>query len=505
VSRPVRIALLGLALESNRFAPTTTEADFRSHAWLEGEALVRTLNSPHVCRFGERMDALRAWTPVPILYAAAESGGPCDEALFLRFLDLVRERFAAAGPVDGVFIFGHGAGLTTARDDMDGPYFSLVRELVGRNVPIVAELDYHANISEEMFRSCDALVGYLTNPHVDIAERGADCADLMHAALTGRRLRSAMLRLPLVTPQVTQLTAPGEPAGDLIALAAAARPASVRSFSVFPGFAFADSRHNGFAVLACGEDAEAAQGFCRDLAWRAWDDRDRYRRALTPLDQAVRLACAAGDDARARPLALADVADNPGGGGRGNTAFLLEALVRADARGAVVGVHYDPPLAAEAHERGVGAAFAARFNREETTRFSLPFTTPARVDALTDGRFVNTRGVAAGRPIDLGPSALLAVGGVRVAVSSLRHQVLSPDYFSHFGVALDAVRSFAVKSRGHFRAGFAGTIDEDRIFEVDAPGLTTPHLAGVDWAGLQRPIHPLDAGATWSGQDLMTR
>ena len=45
--------------------------------------------------------------------------------------------------------------------------------------------------------------------------------------------------------------------------------------------------------------------------------------------------------------------------------------------GALLGVFYDPDLAAEAHRHGVGADFEARFNRSETTRFSEPYTAPA--------------------------------------------------------------------------------------------------------------------------------
>ena len=48
-------------------------------------------------------------------------------------------------------------------------------------------------------------------------------------------------------------------------------------------------------------------------------------------------------------LIFADVADNPGGGGRGNTMWILEAFHAAGVQDALVGVIHDPPLAAEAH------------------------------------------------------------------------------------------------------------------------------------------------------------
>ena len=37
-------------------------------------------------------------------------------------------------------------------------------------------LDLHANISERMVTPCDLVVGYRTNPHVDMIERGEEAA-----------------------------------------------------------------------------------------------------------------------------------------------------------------------------------------------------------------------------------------------------------------------------------------------------------------------------------------
>ena len=106
-------------------------------------------------------------------------------------------------------------------------------------------------------------------------------------------------------------------------------------------------------------------------------------------------------------LAFADVADNPGGGGRGNTTFLLRAFYEAGVADALLGVFYDPILPPRRTGTGVGAAFEAWFNRSETTSFSEPYTAPAMVAALTDGHCVGRRGIYAGLRLELGPCAAL--------------------------------------------------------------------------------------------------
>ena len=110
------------------------------------------------------------------------------------------------------------------------------------------------------------------------------------------------------------------------------------------------------------------RALAREIAELGWANRLRFYPRLTSLDDAVEKALAVGRDHPTPALAFADVADNPGGGGRGNTTFLLRAFHEAGVEGALLGVFYDPDLAAEAHRRGVGAHFESLFNRSETTQ-----------------------------------------------------------------------------------------------------------------------------------------
>jgi microcystin degradation protein MlrC len=110
--------------------------------------------------------------------------------------------------------------VCTDGSDPDARLFAMAREVVGAQVPIVSVLDLHAIVSQRMIESADVLVAFRTNPHVDPHERGVECAAVMHELLGGRRAAVAFLRLPLVAPQVTQLTAVG-PYVDAIARAQA--------------------------------------------------------------------------------------------------------------------------------------------------------------------------------------------------------------------------------------------------------------------------------------------
>ena len=192
------------------------------------------------------------------------------------------------------------------------------------------------------------------------------------------------------------------------------------------------------------------------------------------------------------------MADNPGGGGRGTTMWLLQAFHSAGVHDALIGVIHDPALAAEAHQHGEGARFVARFNRDGGDEFSKPFDAPAEIRRLLSGSVRGRRGIYANNTLDLGLSVALDLDGITVVVLSNRYQCADPIFFEAFGLDIAAARVVVVKSRGHFRGGFDEFFRHQDIVEVDAPGLTSPILSRFAWRHMPRPVLPIDATATWT-------
>ena len=501
-----RIAILGIHLEANAFAPVTTAIDFRQQCWEEGEAITKLARKvshlpSELPGFYQRMDETGPWTPVPILIASAPPGGPIAQDLFHEFLDRIRAGLAASLPLDAVYIPSHGASSATGDEDSEGTLVEMVRRIVGPAVPIVISHDLHCNVSPRMVEACDALVVYRTNPHVDQRERAAECADLVREALGGTRFARAFIRLPLTPPTVSLLTAEG-PYADLMNYGQTLAGGAVANVSIAGGFVFGDMPKCGMTITVTARgDLAAARRAALAIARKGWAERTRYRRDLMSVEGAVAAARAAASGATG-PIILADTADNPGGGGRGNTAWLLAALHQAAVPRTALGVFVDPALAADAVAAGVGGRLHAVFNREESA-FSKRMAADAVVEAVSDGAAVGRRGVSAGRQFNLGPSALLRLegSGLRVVVGSLRRQLADPVMLEMFGIDIAGLACLVVKSRGHFRAGFDEFFTPDRIHEVDAPGLTSPILANFPWRRLPRPVYPLDAEAMWQEPD----
>ena len=506
-----RIALLGFSIECNRFAPVVHEADFSTKTLLTGQAMLDDARSAAPRMLGEMpgfvadMDAAGPWQAVPCLLAMAEPNGPVEHAFFGRMMAQWERELRDAGELDGVYCVMHGAGLTTEDDDPEGTILTMVRGLVGPDCKIVATYDLHANVAPADIDTIDAYIGYRTNPHMDMRERGAEAAQMMRKLFTGIRTHIAHVRLPIVPPTVTMLTgkdANDRPYGELIDLGQqrmreAPYAGRVLNVSVMGGFAYADTPFNGLTAVVTATDPQAAQALAQEIAEAGWARRDRFSPKLTSLDDAVRLAKATEDPSRPA-LIFADVADNPGGGGRGNTMHILDAFLKAGVRDALVGVITDPALAAEAHALGEGAAFVARFNRDGGDAFSHPLSVPATIRALHPGRVLARRGIFAGGSIDLGPSCALQIGGIAVVVISQRIQCADPAFLESFGLDIGAARVVVVKSRGHFRGGFDEFFRHEQVIEVDAPGLTSPILSRFNWQHMPRPVIPIDPTAIWN-------
>ncbi|WP_207537749.1 M81 family metallopeptidase [Sabulicella rubraurantiaca] len=494
-----RIALLGFSIECNRFAPPAGLEDFSTRCWLRGDAIVSDARSAAPQALGEmpgfvtRMDETGPWQPRPIMLAMAEPNGPVDHALFLSMMEEWREGLRVLrGEVEGAYAVLHGAGLTTVLDDPEGALQALVRSELGE-VPFICSYDLHANVSDANVALNDAFVGYRTNPHLDMRERGAESADLMRRLLAGERFVRAHRRLPIVAPTVSLLTAQG-PYAEVINLGQerAATDPRIVNVSVMAGFAYGDTPFNGMCAVVTATHQGAADALADELAEAAWERRHRFVAALTELEEATQRALTSDV-----PLAFADVADNPGGGGRGNTMWILESFHRAGVKGAVFGVIHDPELAVEAHRLGIGARFEARFNRDSgQDPFARPFAAQAEVVALSDGRVTGRRGIFKGTAMQMGRTARLRLGGIEVVVIEGRTQCADPAFLEHLGIDIAQARCVVVKSRGHFRGGFDEFFDHERIVEVDAPGLTSPILSRFDWQKLPRPVLPLDSETT---------
>lgn len=278
--------------------------------------------------------------------------------------------------------------MTTQEDDPDGILFEGIRRIVGPDIPLVAVLDLHTNLSHRMTTALSAGVAYKTNPHTDLSECGQESAGHLRTMLAQGCGEVALVKLPFTPPATSQSVEPGKVYAELIAVGQTYLDDDILNVSMCAGFAFADCTKCGFGVMVTARAGQRAKAekVAKKLAQQVWQSRSRFVSKLTSLSDAVLAAVAT--DSTGPALILADVGDNPGGGGGGggggNTTTLLKALIEANARSVLIALITDPALAQEAHHLGVGQDFVTQFNRNNSDLIALPYSGQAKVIALSD-------------------------------------------------------------------------------------------------------------------------
>ena len=502
----MRIAIGGFQHETNTFAPV--KASFRdfeqADGWpglTRGPAILTTftgINLP-IAGFIEGATSL-GFDLLPTLWCSASPSAHVErdvyETIAGELLRRIGELAASPGGIDGIYLDLHGAMVTEHLEDGEGELLERLRRLVGPSLPIVVSLDLHANVTQRMVEHATVLVSCRTYPHVDLAESGLACAQILDRLLRQGKLAKAMRRADYLVPLTWQCTLI-DPAQSLYReLAEQERKRSLVSASFTFGFPPADIAECGPAIVAYAADqadADRAADYLIDavkaseagFAGRVWqpDEAVAYARSQAPKTQ--------------RPIILVDTQDNPGAGGNSDTVGLLEALVAGKAENAVLANLFDPKTAEVAHRAGLGAEITLGIGAWSGMEGHRPFEATFKVAALGDGTFDATGPFYRGNRMQLGPMALLTIGGVEIVVTSRKQQAADQAMLRHLGIEPASRKILALKSSVHFRADFQPIAEE--ILIVAAPGANPVDNDALPYRHLRKGLRVMPLGQGFPG------
>jgi len=487
----VRVFIAMLSHETNTFSTIATDRlQFETRELRYGGEILEVYHGTGTC-LGGMIDgaAARGLTLLPSLAAAASPAGRVSTDFYEDAKARICADLRAAGRLDGVLLDLHGAMVPESIEDGEGDLLRAVRTVVGPEIPVGVTLDFHANVTEEMVRHATMLHGYKTYPHVDMAERGREAAERVADAAAKKIRPTVAFRQPrLLPPIASQLTARG-PMRRLYDLAdEMERDPRVLSVSVFAGFPLADIHDAGLSIyVVTNGDPVLAAKHADHLEAVAWEHRQEFLHHAVPVRDAVAQALRLD----VRPVILADIADNTGGGAAGDGTEILRELLRVDAPSATVACIWDRAAAAACTSAGVGATLTLDIGGKTDDRHGAPVTMTGRVTTLSNGNFVHKGPMMRGLPGRLGPTAVLQSGGVKVILISHRWQTLDPEMIRIVGIEPRHEQVVVVKSSIHYRAAFEPLAA--LIIEVDGPGLSSSNLDRFAFSRVRRPIFPLDA------------
>ncbi|HVP08264.1 MAG TPA: M81 family metallopeptidase [Burkholderiales bacterium] len=494
-----RIAIGGFHHETNCFAAGTTDfAYFASHRdrppLCYGADVVKWLSDTTFALSGF-MKQMAGHDLVPLLWTSGGAGALVTRDAFERIAGSLVGRLSEAMPVDAVYLDLHGAMVTEDFEDGEGELLRRVRAALGAKVPVAASLDYHANVTPAMVEYADALIAYRTYPHVDRVETGQYAARAMAELLArGRPKGRALRKAPFLIPLNGQCTLV-DPSKRVVGLSKVAE-GDVLTLSYLAGFPPSDLEWCGPAVIAHAWTQEAADRAADEMEREVERSEASFAEEMVSPEEGVARAMAIARTAR-RPVVLADTQDNPGCGGTADATGLLKALVAANAQGAALGFLCDAEAAKAAHAAGEGARLRIALGGRSGPAGVEPFEAEFSVAKLGSGKFRTDGAVSGKREVDLGPMALLQVGGVKVAVTSKRMQAYDQAPFRHLGVEPAAQKILALKSTCHYRAEFEPIAE--KVIVVLAPGYYLADPTAYPFKRLRRGVRLKPLGKVFGG------
>lgn len=491
----MRIAIGGLIHESSTCVDTqTTRRNFEQDRGIyRGQELLECYRGTNVCTGGflEGAEQL-GFEPVPLLRAAAFPGGViCRqdyEELKAEFLELLRVAEAADGPVDGALLDLHGAMVVDGIPDGDGDFVAAVREYLGPDRPIMITQDLHGNHTPLRVQSCNALIGFDTFPHVDMAERGREAAELIVRTIRGEIAPAMVLKqLPMFWTTTCQVTARPPMIEVMQRVHELEQRDGILSVTIATGFPWADVPDVGASIIVVADgDRGKAQAAADELAGWIWQQRQRwYSPPVT-----VRDALAQGKEVGKYPLILADHADNTGGGSPGDSTEVLQAFLDMKLEKALLLYLVDPAVAEQAHAAGVGKKISVSLGGKSHPAQGEPVQAEAEVKSLSQGRFSYDGPMYAGLQGNMGRSAWLQIDGVSVVVVSAREQPFCMAFARSLGIDVPAMKYIALKSAAHFRAAFEPIAGN--IINVDAQAIHTHDFRRLKYTRRTRPVFPVE-------------
>jgi microcystin degradation protein MlrC len=489
-----RVLIAQFMHETNTFSKLKTTLDDYRRRWLiEGEAMVPQFKGTRN-EVGGYIDSAAnyGWEPVYAVAANATPSGKLTKETWETIRDKILDAAKKAGKLDAVCLSLHGAMVTETEDDAEGALLEALRSVVGPDMPMVATLDLHANATVRMAKNANALVSFRTYPHIDGYERAVQAAMLVQEALEGKKKPRCLLGQPAMLEGADhgRTTQPGL-MRDLLAKADRyEKEPGINVVSIQVGFTWSDIPYTGPSIAVSHEpSAEGrAKQIARELIDEIWRRRDETTADYRPVSDGIAAARAKSD--KKGPLVIADGTDNPGGGGYNDTTPVLQALIDAKIENAAIGTIYDPVTVQQAMKAGVGAEIEVALGGRTDPAMGAPVKAKAVVRMLSDGVFKNDGPMNAGVESNMGPTAVLRIGGIDVVTISNRIQTTDLQVFKSQGIDPLTKGVLVVKSVQHFRAAYAPIARE--IVLVDSGGICSPDISRLKFTKLRRPIWPLD-------------
>lgn len=437
------------------------------------------------------------WSVTHVLSAAAQPAGNVTRDAFDRLGGAIVDA-AKSQKFDGILLGLHGAMVTEFDEDGEGVLLERLRAVVGNDIPIAITLDLHANVTPKMCRLANIIVSYKTYPHIDMRAVAVQAGEVMQLHMKGEiDARTLRAHRPMLDEVNGGRTDVGPMIERLEKCVAYEKTPGVLAVSINSGFGNADIKDVGPTVTVTYDakkgGADQHQAFAEGIAEDIWEKRFDVLNNYMSVEEAAAIAKAYKREKG--PIIIADYADNPGGGGYGDSTNLLKAMLDAGITDAAFGPMVDNETAVSLRANKAGEKVKVRLGGKTDPRFGgQPLELEATLKLVSDGAYTGDGPMIGGLKHSFGPTAVIEVAGIEIVVVTEPAQMLDLQQFKAFGIDPAAKTVVGLKSMQHFRAAFEPIAG--KVIVCDSGALCTTYYDRLPYRNVPRPIYPLDREMT---------
>ena len=479
----MRVFTALLSHETNSFSPVPTGyGEFEKiYARAGGSHEVRTDIWTTPLKTWRRRAEELGWEVVEGHMGKAMTAGLVVRSAYERLRDAILDDLRRAMPVDCVILNLHGAMIADGYDDCEGDILTRVREIVGSTIPVFSELDCHGHITDAMVANADALVSYKEYPHTDFGDRAADIFELARRTLQGE-IKPTMVafdcRMLGFFPTSRQPVR-----GFVDRIKELENKNGILSISLNHGYFWGDVADEGVKIIVVADgDLALATRTAENLGREFFALRDTARLPFTPFDEAINIL----KRGAARPIVISDTADGQGGGGPGDSTFVLREILTQGITNTATAIFWDPQALATCQQAGAGASFRLRLGGKTGEVSGAPLDVDVKVLRIVE----NAVQTCPAGNYPFGPAAVLEIAGNLIVISPHRVKMEDISAFTSVGIDPRNYRGLLLKGQHNFYDSYAPIADQ--ILYIDTPGACRPDISKISFKKIRRPIWPLD-------------
>ncbi|SCB38348.1 M81 family metallopeptidase [Rhizobium hainanense] len=481
----MRIFTAALATETNTFSPICIDRRaFEASLYAPPGKHPET---PTLCSapitVGRQIAVEKGWDVIEGTATWADPAGLVNRLTYEDLRDEILEQLRAAMPVDAVVLGLHGAMVADGYEDTEGDFLTRVREIVGPDILVCAELDPHSHLTAKRLAAANFFVYFKEFPHTDFVDRAEDLWRIAIDTLEGR-VKPVMsvfdCRMIDVFPTSRE---PMRSFVDKI-MAMERSDAEILSISVIHGFMAGDVPEMGTKLLVVTNNKpDKGSSVARDLGLELFSKRGTFIMPQIDEKQAVSEAMAATSG----PVVIADLWDNPGGGTAGDATVILQELLDRGATDTAIGTIWDPMAVQICMAAGEGAEIPLRFGAKSAPGTGNPIDGLVKIIRLVPNAEMRFGESFA----PFGDAAHIQLDGIDIILNSTRAQSFDPSLFSVMGIDPTAKKILVIKSTNHFYASFSKIAAEILYCSAGTPYPNNP--ARTPYRRARKDIWPMVA------------